>query len=136
MRTNAPAAVLVVAILNIIFGVGGVCCGLLGGAGVAARAAMPAPAPQAAGIHGAPDFRSFMEERIPGWLYLELTKAILVIVLAFLVLASGIGLFWVYPWARRLAIAYAVFSILLHCSYLVFQLAFVIPTVASLAQPV
>jgi hypothetical protein len=68
-----------------------------------------------------------IQREAPHAFTIDLLKAILLLVLSIALVAAGIGLLALHNWARWLSLGCAVLSILLHVSYLIFQLAIELP---------
>ena len=71
--------------------------------------------------------RAYLEMRLPGYTVIEFGYAALPLLFAVLMVVAGIGLLIMKPWARWLSVALALVVILKHISYVIFELALVMP---------
>lgn len=74
----------------------------------------------------------YYEEHIPGYKAFTFTALAVDLVLDVMLLASGIGLLLMHPWARVLSLIYAPLSILFHVISFTYQLIFVMPATHDL----
>jgi hypothetical protein len=129
-----PAAVLVIAILHLVGGgldlLGVVCGGAMQAAGAANPFGKTAPAgPEQVEL-------ARLQQQIealnpPGYIYGELTANF---VLDVMLLAAGIGLLSMRPWARTLSLVYAVLAILNRLFTVVFSFVVIIPAFEAMIQ--
>jgi hypothetical protein len=149
MKKKLHPVVLTVAIFQVLFGFTSMCCGGITGAGVVAlfndpkfdpSKNPPAATKPATGMPNSsnpPTMMGVQEEvtrRAPGYLYEQGAEATASVFLGFLMLVSGIGLFFMQSWARWLAICYAVLHILRNFCALGYTLFFVVPVMNEVAN--
>ena len=145
MRKKLHPVVLTVGILQVLFGLLGMCCGGFGVFGSVllytdpkySATAQPNPPPKVTPGAGRPanfDPEAEMVRRIPAYREVEAGRAVTGLFLGFLMIVSGIGLFFMQSWARWLAVGYAVLSIFNSCCLLGYQLGFTLPTIHQLAD--
>src|SRR4051794_11643492 len=105
---NRPTSVLVLAILQIIFGSLGLLGSLCGvGMQLAGGGSMfGGQAPQ-----GMPDIQALLRERVPHYEIVLLGGLILGLISGTVMIVSGVGLIRMRPWARVLTIGYAIYYI-------------------------
>jgi hypothetical protein len=117
--------VLVVAILQILFGSLGLLFGLCGGAiqlGGGAKMFTP-PGAQAAG----PDVEGMIRARVPYYDAWQAGGVVLGIAAGAVMLVSGIGLLRMRSWARKVTIGYACYNIVVTIANFVFALTVTAP---------
>src|SRR5262245_57414147 len=127
MVRQRPPSVLVLAILNMVFGTIGALGGVCGGLGLFFIAkAMPQFMAQAtAGRPGTPpmpDFFTILDKHVPGFmtfLYISLGAAAAMVTL---LVVCGIGLLKMHRWARWRCIVYATLTILNQLGGIYFQI--------------
>lgn len=124
MRRERPVAVLVVAILNLVFG--GVTM-VFTLCGCAMLVAIP-QFEQAFAQSGA-DSAFDVYREIPGFWTYVIVYQVVTLLMTPVLLAAGIGLFGMRPWARWANIVYAVFAILLAVVVAILDFAVFIPAV-------
>jgi hypothetical protein len=124
MIRHRPTAVLVIAILNMVWGAFGLMGLVCGGLSLLLVRMNPQLAGGNAGIQ---DFD------IPGYVPFAIVSAALSLVLAFVLISAGIGLLRMRPWARWCSLAYAVANILIATAGLILQLTYFNPAAAELA---
>jgi hypothetical protein len=123
MPRKRPTAVLVMAILNIVFGSLGLACYLCAGVGIL-FIVMALNQPGAA---KAPEMRQVQEifqsmaERIPGFLPVMIGNLIFSFVMAIWLLVCGIGLLKMMNWARIGSIIFAILTILEQLGSLIYR---------------
>jgi hypothetical protein len=106
MHKQRPTSVLVIAILNIIFG----SLGLLGGlCGLGQEAMGSSLRP---GNPAAADPQKLLEKEMPGYKIYMLASHCVGLIAGSVLLASGIGLLQMHVWARNLAMGYAVYLLI------------------------
>jgi hypothetical protein len=69
-----------------------------------------------------------------GYKFVQLGQSFFGLFLAVLMLASGIGLFFMHSWARWLAVGYGVLSLLGRCSCLGYHTVAVLPLLSELGD--
>jgi hypothetical protein len=120
-------------ILNIVFGSVGILCGLCGIATLSFTAGIPAaPGPDGPGLGR--DLVGYMNQKIPGWFFIEISKVSLTVVLSLVLIIAGIGLLNMRNWGRILSLVYAILAVPFHASYLAFQLFLVVPAAREFNQ--
>jgi hypothetical protein len=125
MPRRRPAIVLVAAVISIVWGALGSLCGVLMVAGlVFNRLAASGAAPQ--------DPTVAALRQVPYYEFVETTTVVLVPVLSFVLLAAGIGLLKVQPWARRTALAYAAVTIVLWVANVAYRVGYLLPAAEKL----
>lgn len=135
MPAKRPVAVVVVAVLQLVFGglalidSASSLAGLDKALGSAGRVGPSGP--QALSLA---DVENQLEQRVPGYGLSKRLNAGLEGVLALLMIVSGVGLLLLRPWGRLLALVYAVLSILNTVVYLPWYLAVVAPQVVAFAR--
>jgi hypothetical protein len=128
LQRRRPPAVLVLAILHLVGGgfdlLGAVC----GGIGMAMQnsGAFTARGPGAA---GGPDMAEMQRKMnaLPGYQAVQLGELGATLVLGVMLLAAGIGLLNMQPWARTLSLTYAPLAIATRLGSFVYALLVVIP---------
>jgi hypothetical protein len=139
MRRQRPTSILVIAILHLVGGGLGLLFALCGLGGIVLSSAVSSAVPTAAARPGQPapppsynDIMKFYDDNVPG--YRAYTYGVLALdtVLDFMLLAAGVGLLTMKPWARWLSLIYAALSILYHLGTLTYSLALVIPATQKL----
>lgn len=129
MVRERPAAVLVMAILNIVFGSLGLICSLCAGVGLALFFGGFTSAP-AANAGPLKDMIS-LEQAIPSYKYMMIATDLGRIVLAVILLVAGIGLIGMNPWARWASVFCAVVTIVWSLGNLVYQVGYVNPALVE-----
>jgi hypothetical protein len=130
MKRERPTSVLVLAILQIVFGS---LCFLLTTCGGAFQLAsankMFKPPPGQGALKEDPEekLEKLMEQKVPVYKSIQVAQLGLGLVLSVALVVSGIGLLKLRPWARTLALAYAVISILETICSIVYELLFAMP---------
>jgi hypothetical protein len=136
-----PTAVYVLAILHLVGGG----LGLLGALGTGAMLAvsvskMAAGPPPALGQpikdpnQLTADMMRYVDAHVPGYKAEIFAAVALDLVLSILLLAAGVGLLNMRPWARTLSLVYAPLSIAYHLFGLVYGLIFVMPVTREFLQ--
>ncbi len=145
MRKKLHPVVLTVGIMQVAFGVLGLCCGgvsAVDGAMVYSDPSLQDSSSQArpVGTPGARPTRhagnTFVEEvirRCPAYGAFEIGRGCVGLFLAVLMIASGVGLFFMQSWARWLAVGYAALSFLSSCANVGYQAAVYVPAVHEVA---
>jgi hypothetical protein len=135
MKTYRPAAVLVMAILNLVFGILGLVGTCFGVGGMVILYLifknMPPPPP---GQPNPLDAVLKMFDQIPGYVPFAIGSLIVGAVFSILLTACGFGLLKVRPWARIGSLVYAVFGILQAIGGTIYTIAVVNPALANLFQ--
>jgi hypothetical protein len=131
MNRERPTIILVMAILNFVFGA--MCsvtqvCGLGSILLMRSLGSMPAP-PTQKGMPMPNPFQeiSTMYDYVPGFYVVSTTYAILTIVLHVVLIAAGIGLLSMKPWARWTCVVYSMVTILLVLANTVYTVQYVQP---------
>jgi hypothetical protein len=131
-RRQVPPAVLVIAVLHLIFGgVGVLCLGvgglmdLAGGQKALAHMGTPEQQRQAEARRRRTEVTDQVHaERVPLYRIYSTTNKVLSVLFSFALVASGLGLLYLQPWARWLSVGYAVLSLLANVVALVWTVAF------------
>ena len=135
MPAKRPTSVLVIAIFHFIFGAFGLIAGLVG-VGFGAFAVAQPPTPPGYMVTSNPpdmmDTMRYMDANVPGWRVVNLTFAVLGLGISIVLLAAGIGLVLMKPWARMLSIAYGLLSILLQGCTMLYTFVYVTPAQIAL----
>lgn len=142
MVRQRPTAILVFAILHIVGGSLGIFAScytiaMLGASWGTAATSAPAPAaPQQGPAIPAPPSASeimrYYVDNVPGYGAFQFGGLGMSVLLDLLLLAGGIGLLKMQPWARVLSLIYAPLSILFHIVSFVYQLVLVVPATHDL----
>jgi hypothetical protein len=131
MRRERPGSVLVMAILQIVFGVIALLLNICGGGFQLAggnKLLMPAGNPQAAQQQQfQDDLEKLMREKVPQYDLMQYGELALGLVAAVVMIVSGVGLLKVRRWGRWLAIGYACYSIAHTVLSFIFALVFTVP---------
>jgi hypothetical protein len=132
-RKRRPAVVLVIAILNFVFGGIVVLCGLCAAGGNALTAAWGS---SQKGTIGDPvaDMTSFLDKEVPGWQVIEVMRGLLLVFLAVILIVAGVGLLKMQNWARWASLFYSVAAGVLSLAYLVYQVGFFLPATEKWEQ--
>jgi hypothetical protein len=130
MKRERPASVLVLAILQIVFG--SLCFMLTTCGGVVQFAGgnkMFKPPPGQGAPKDDPEekLEKLMEQKVPAYKAVQVAQLGLGILLSVALLVSGIGLLKLRPWARTLALVYAVVSILETIGSIIYESLFTMP---------
>ncbi|MHB1422959.1 MAG: hypothetical protein ACYC3I_07155 [Gemmataceae bacterium] len=147
MRRQLTTPILVLAILHLVGGglgfLGSICtCGGLFVVNslssftpptMAARPGQPPPPPMPPG----PDeVMKYMNEHVPGYRAFTIGALAVDFLMDLMLLAAGIGLLKMQPWARWLSLVYAPISILVHVSSFVYQIIWAMPATNALYSKV
>ena len=137
MVRQRPTTILVVAILHIVggsIGMFGSCYTVVTlGVAQASPAAPPTPTTQR-GPTAPPttsELLKYCETHAPGYWAYQIGALVASFVLDIMLLAAGIGLLKMLPWARTLSIVYAPLSILFHIVSFVYQMIFLVPAMSE-----
>jgi hypothetical protein len=121
MARERPASVLTMGILNLVFGGLGLICLCVGAFGLAVLF----------GLVGATkeleDLMAAIERELPAFRAIMIAQIALGVLLNIVLLAAGVGLLNMQPWARWASVGWAVTIILLQVASLIFTLAIVNP---------
>lgn len=142
MPNYRPTPVLVIAILHLVGGGLGLifslcgCAGLFMGSALSSmtlptapvRPGQPAPPPPP----GPNEIMKFYNENVPGYQAFTIGAIVVSFLLDGMLLAAGIGLLNMRPWARGLSLAYAPISIVNRVFAFIYQLVFVMPATEKL----
>src|SRR6516225_3245242 len=101
-RNSRPPVILVMAILNFVFGGLLLLCGLCGLAGYAAIIGLVAQ--PGGGANSMGDMTGFMDKEAPGWMAVEIGRGLLLILFGVLLVVAGMGLLKMQSWARWLCV--------------------------------
>ena len=121
MARKRPTAVLVMGILNIVFGSLGLICLICGGLVILVLFAGGAAAQENRDVY------TFVDKEVPGYIAVTIANLVLRTVLTIILLISGIGLLSMQSWARWGSVTYGVIVILLSIASPVYQLAVLNP---------
>ncbi len=127
MATRRPAVINAFAVLNFVVGGLGLVCGGFAALNVMATHAVLNSNRAYRADDAGRALLQHLSSQIPGWVYMEGARAAGVLLVSACLILSGVGLLLTQAWARALSIGLAVFSIILHAGYLLFQLALVYP---------
>src|SRR5262249_12855567 len=135
MAKKRPTSVLVLAILHLLGGTFGLLLTTCSGLGLVVQANRAAARPAQAGAAHAPEsagelgaaLQAYIQEKVPGVQAVNAASVGVSLVFDLMLLAAGVGLLLMQPWARVLSLVYAFLSILQKLFYLAFQLALVYP---------
>jgi hypothetical protein len=122
-------------ILNIVFGSIFLLCNLCDGGQFAINSAS-ARRPRAIFRDPAAEVLQALQAEVPGYTAFQVSRVLLGLGLAILLLTSGIGLLNMQPWARVGSIIYAIATIFLQIFTLIYQLAFINPVANRVLQQV
>jgi hypothetical protein len=127
MGRQRPTLITVVAILNIAFGGLGTLCGLYSVGHSVTNAAVARDA--GAGGLGNPAYDALarLDQQIPYYWVIEISLAVLMLVLPVSLIVAGVGLLKMRRWAWRLCLVYGVIMTLLQVGYVAFEIGFVMP---------
>jgi hypothetical protein len=136
MPQNKPTVLMVIAVLQLVFGgLGLVGSALqLAGGGTALATAKP---PQAPGGHPtitAEELENYLARKVPDYRLLMKAQAGASAVLCLLMLGSGVGLLFMQRWGRDVAIFYAVLSLLVTILSTVWMFTAVVPAMSAFAR--
>jgi len=125
-RRERPAAVLVMGILNLVFGGLGLayylCCGGLAMLlfSLLSKVAIPGGNPISS-------FPKIMDKNVPGFIEFFIAAAVVKVILAICLIVAGFGLLTMKSWGRYLSIFYAIVTIITVIGGQAFQMAYVNP---------
>jgi hypothetical protein len=142
MRRKRSAAMLVIAILHLVFGGLGLlvsaCAGSVAAIEASARPPTTAPGKVGPGVNTFQNRQDVLEaeceQRLPGFKVLKLGMIGFDVVLSILLIVAGIGLLVVQRWAQVLSVVYAILSIVQNTGYIFLQLAIVVPSIEAVAR--
>lgn len=130
MTPQRPPVLVVMAVLNFVFGGFGLVALLCLGAIALCFGSMASQAPP--GPRGSPNPMQEMwgmYQSIPGFIPYTVVTSIMGLVMATLLIVAGIGLLKVRPWARVLCVIYSVYTILATIGGLIYSIAIVNPAI-------
>jgi len=146
MQNRRPTSVLVIAILQLVFGGLGIVCGICGAVGSGFQ---DNPAFQGGGANNADQAKmkeaakkfeektkEIEEKKAPGLHVYEVAAHVMGWVLSVAMIVSGLGLLKMQRWARGLAIVYAILSLLHKIVVAVYTLAFLNPAAQEALQQI
>jgi hypothetical protein len=110
-------------ILNIVVGSLTLLCGLCDIGGYALLGSLM----NAPGGNEVVEELKYLEKHLPGYMWLEVGRDVVVVVLAVLLVLAGVGLLATRSWGRWLSIIYAFVSIPLHVGWAIYKLGVVLP---------
>ena len=110
MAPERPASVLVIGILNIIFGAWGLIAYIMTGVSIAMMVAMNNTPPSV--FNPTAGMLDYLEKEVPGFMAILIGSSIGATVLMILLVLSGVGLVRMRGWGRGLAIGVAAFHVL------------------------
>jgi hypothetical protein len=126
-RKRRSPFVLVMAIVNLVFGGLVFLCGICTTAVNAGLVAFFAQ--QGAANLQFNEYKTYMDKEAPGWMVIETSFGIFLLILAVMLVVAGIGLLNVRNWARWMCVAYAVGMIFLQLVNVTYELGVAIPAV-------
>jgi hypothetical protein len=130
MMRHRPALVLTMGIINLVFGTLALLCGCLATFGqvmTLQTSGGPPPGPANPNL----DVAMYIEKQVPGHTAIEIVTCVVITLGALIVIADGVGLILMHPWARWTAIGYAAIVIFYNLAYIVFKVAFVHPAAST-----
>ena len=127
MRRRRPPGLTTMGVLNIVFGSLFLLCSLCNGGQLMMNTAAANRGPRGFLREPGAEMLEALKAEIPGYMAIEVSRHLLHLGLAILLLTAGIGLLNMQRWARVGSIIYAVATIILEIGSLIFQLAFVNP---------
>jgi hypothetical protein len=137
LRRERPTVVLVMAILNLVFGTFATLGMLCSGTFIAITYFVKIPTPPGgAGVYSLRDMVERLQAAIPGFLPLAITSHVLGLILWLAVPISGIGLLSMRPWARWTCIVYSLISIPYHIIRAIFTIVYVNPVQLKYQQEI
>jgi hypothetical protein len=137
MPQKRPVAVVVIAALQLVFGVPALGSYALSLAGLDKAVASLGPVnPQGQQRLTLLDVEQRLEEKVPSYGPAQRAVNVAGVVLSLLMIVSGIGLLTFRPWGRLAAIVYAVLSILTTAAFVVWYLAAVVPAVVEFGREI
>lgn len=129
MRRHRPTVVLVMAILNMVFGSLGLACYLCFGVGLAALLGLMSsmPAKDKAALT---DMVSSMDDALPSYKYVMIGTLVLSLLMTSWLIVCGIGLLGMKPWARWGSVFYAIATIVITIGGFIYNQAYANPALA------
>jgi hypothetical protein len=134
MRRERPTAVLVMAILNLIFGSMGFFCYLCAGGSLLFMFTVKIPNPPGMGTGGMYDGLLENLKSIPGYWPITITTLSLNLALAIALVIAGIGLLRMKPWARWTCVVYSIVDIVLSIFSGIYTFRYVNPVMLEWQQ--
>jgi hypothetical protein len=136
MPRKKHPAVVVVAILQLVFGSIGLCLALYNLSGLPKRmaAASQQNLPPGQRQFSQEEIEKRLEQRFPNYHLMEKAQQGASAFMCLLMITSGIGLLLMQVWARFLTIGYAVLSILLTIANVIYAVAVVLPLMSELTR--
>jgi hypothetical protein len=139
MNRERPTVLLVMAILNFVFGGLFILCGLCGmGSVLFTGALFKGMSSASKGTTGTgPDVFGEMSkvfDTIPGYYPVQITTMLLLIVLNIVLIVAGVGLLQMKPWARWTSLGYGVASIFLQMVILLYAVFVMQPAMEKWTQ--
>ncbi len=133
-KTRPTTAILVIAILQLVFGGFGLVCDLFSGVQAAAGKGSVMMPNGRQSVDVETEVKKALETRIPAHKEIQFANVAASLVLSVMMIVSGIALLRVKVWGRLLAICYGLGSILLKISTLVFMVMFSLPAMQQVAE--
>jgi hypothetical protein len=131
-KNRRPTSVVVLGILNIIFGSLGLVCFVCAGIGLLVGSGLSSIGPPGAQNQpNALDQQKYMAAHITGYVAIEVTRAVIGLVVAAMLLASGIGLLKMRSWARLAGLGYSGVQVILLIAGLLYSIFVLNPVMAD-----
>jgi hypothetical protein len=127
MPRERPTAILVMAILNFVFGGLYILFLICGGISIAVTAVFAKNMPTPKGQPNPFEEVTGMYDAIPGFYAFTATTSTLMLLFCILLVVAGIGLLKMQPWARWACIVYAAYTLFAASISLMYNLALAIP---------
>ena len=127
MQNKRPTAVLVMAILNFVFGAIAIFSVMCGGVAMLAMGSLAKSIPAPKGGPNPLVEMTGMFESIPGYIPYMIVGSILRLIAAIALIVAGVGLLKMRPWARWTSAGYGIFSIAIAVFDLVYTVTLVNP---------
>lgn len=134
MRRQRTTTILVLAILHLVGGGIGLLssCYSLSMLGITQMSsAPPTTARTPANPPSSSDILRYYAEHAPGYWVFQIGSLAVDLLLDIMLLAAGVGLLKVQPWARTLSLVYAPLSILFHIAVFIYQIVFLAPLIGD-----
>ena len=132
MASRRPTVILVMAILNIVFGGFWLLFVLCGGFGLAVMAVMPTPPNTPGAVAGAPMIQGL--SKVPGYLPFAITNLITALILSVILIVCGIGFIGMKKWARWMALGYSIVYVIFQVASLTYTLTVLDPAMAEVMK--
>lgn len=129
-----PTSVLVIAILHLVFGSLGLMCNLCGlgsqMAGMQGNSFAPRNDPQQAEVQR--KMENAMEQAAPHGKLVQIANTAFSLCFAVMLLAAGIGLLNMAPWARGLSISYGILALIENIGMAIYTILMIIPAMDTM----